>query len=125
MATWKEMSSENWTASRSLFNAGLWRSAITRSYYAVYDRATSALVSRPNPMRMPAGREGPSHAQLPDLVLKHLKVLEGTKRRELFSVISQLYYLRIQADYMPSQGISFGEAKEAHGLMIKAFKFLP
>jgi hypothetical protein len=73
---------------------------------------------------MPQDREGPSHAKLPGLLLKNLTGLSSEDRRELYSVISSLYFLRLQADYVPSAIVGEGEATNARGLMLKAIRLL-
>ena len=122
MATWKDLSTESWAASRDLFVARHWRSSTSRSYYAVFARATAALATRG--VTMPHDREGPSHAKLPSLLLNNLTALSSTQRRELHSVISRLYFLRLQADYLPSACVGKGEAMNAQSLMLKAIGLL-
>lgn len=73
---------------------------------------------------MPSGWEGPSHARLPDLLLNNLTAIPVGRRRELYSVVNRLYYLRLQADYMPSAHLREGEATSARGLMFRAIDLL-
>ena len=78
MATWAEIASSNRTAAVQLFARETWRSCVSRAYYAVYSPATDALTKVP--VTMPAGREGPHHLPLPEIVGANLTTLSQAKR---------------------------------------------
>ena len=122
MTTWESLATESCTASHELFGARRWRNAIARSYFAVYARAAAAL--KASNVAMPSGREGPSHKKLPHLLLNNLTALPMVDRQKLYSLVGTLYFLRLEADYMPSVCLSEGEARNSMGLMRNAMSLL-
>ena len=76
------------------------------------------------PVVMPAGREGPHHIPLPEIVGYNLSTLEMTHRWRLADVLRSLYNLRCLADYRPSVDIEQDEARIAVGLMRRVFDLL-
>lgn len=65
--TWEEMSLVRLRAAKALVDLGFYRDSISRSYYAAYCAATSAVIGRN--VTFAFGRRNPSHDQLPDLLL--------------------------------------------------------
>jgi uncharacterized protein (UPF0332 family) len=121
MANWKTLADENYAAAHLLVRDGRWRSALNRAYYAVYARTAGLLTAAR--IAMPAGREGPHHSVLPDLVAKRLVRL-GAKRWSASSLVRGLYGLRVIADYRPSVTVEETDARAAVGMMMRAFQVL-
>ncbi|HEX4124744.1 MAG TPA: HEPN domain-containing protein [Tepidisphaeraceae bacterium] len=122
MDTWESIANSNRTAAIRLFSHGMWRSCVSRAYYAVYAAVSNALVKVP--IAMPAGREGPNHLPLPDLIGNNLTRLSHGKRWRLSGLVRQLYDLRCLADYRPSIVVEKDEARITLGLMEQAFGLL-
>lgn len=122
MATWAELARSNRTAAIRLFAKDTWRSCICRAYYAVYSAVAHALGNVP--VAMPAGREGPHHLPLPQIIGNNLTLLPEVKRWRLSGVVKQLYDLRCLADYRPSVVVEEEEARITLGLMKQAFDLL-
>jgi uncharacterized protein (UPF0332 family) len=99
-----------------------WRSAVSRAYFAAYSAVSGCLIELG--VAMPAGREGPSHGGLPDLVANNLTILRVHDRPRLVSRLRELYRLRVLADYRPSFGMSEIEALSALDLMGDVFHWL-
>ena len=94
--TWEEMSLARLRAAKALLDLGFYRDSISRSYYAAYYAATSAVVGRN--VTFAYGRQNPSHEQLPDLILNSGSLPKFTRRK----VKTRLYFLRFtreNADY--------------------------
>ncbi|MCA9450171.1 MAG: HEPN domain-containing protein, partial [Candidatus Omnitrophica bacterium] len=61
--TWLDLARDSRQAANVMVQHGRYRSAISRSYYAVYSRVTYELIS--SGVKMPASKEGPTHSKLP------------------------------------------------------------
>lgn len=122
MDQWLDIARENWAAARDLLSSQMWRSSISRAYYAVYAAATAKLVDAG--VDMPAGREGPSHARLPQLVVDHLGGIDRADRGRLFGLIQLLYNLRLIADYRPTSDVQDGEGRNAYSAMRDSFRLM-
>lgn len=97
MATWQEIGVDNFSAARNLLNIGQYRSSISRFYYAAFRILTSELAR--SGMVFKAGRETPSHAELPGLVRQHLTQFSEERRDNIARLASLVYRLRLEADY--------------------------
>ncbi len=86
--TWEAMSLERLRAAKALLEAGFWRDSISRSHYAAYCAATSAVVGRN--ITFAFGRQNPSHDQLPDLILNTGSLPKAVRQK----VKTRLYFLR-------------------------------
>jgi hypothetical protein len=75
---------------------GLWRSSVSRSYYAVFAALTASLE---RDATFPAGRDAPAHATLPLLIRNYLSQVRVVQRRRLMSDVRELYENRVTADY--------------------------
>lgn len=96
--TWEAMSVERLRAAKALLEAGFWRDSISRSYYAAYCAATSAVIGRNAAFAF--GRQNPSHDQLPDLIL-NTGSLPKAVRQKVKTRLYFLRYIRENADYRP------------------------
>jgi uncharacterized protein (UPF0332 family) len=94
--TWPEISDDNWTAANLLSDQGHHRSSISRAYYAAYAIATEALVGMN--VQFAADRDGPSHAQLPAMILSNLG-LGWSVKYNVRRALLRLYMARVNADY--------------------------
>lgn len=65
--TWEEMSLVRLRAAKALVDLGFYRDSISRSYYAAYCAATSAVIG--GNVTFASGYKNPSHEQLPELIL--------------------------------------------------------
>jgi len=122
LATWQDLASENRAAASILFEAKNYRSSINRAYFAVYARATHALSTLS--IDMPQGREGPKHSKLRPMVEANLVAVQPDRCEALSRNIGELYYLRLRADYAPSDNVDEKDARAALGLMKKTFHML-
>jgi HEPN domain-containing protein len=119
---WISVAMASYGAAIELKNGRHWRSAVSRAYYAVYSKLSGCL--RELGVAMPAGREGPSHGSLPDLVESNLTTLRAQERPRLASRLRELYRLRVLADYWPSLNLGEAEAQSALRLMGDVFHWL-
>jgi uncharacterized protein (UPF0332 family) len=119
MADWNILASGNYRAANLLVQEQCDRSCLSRAYYAAYSRATHAL-SASGGVTFPAGREGPSHSALPDLVENHLLRL-GQHRWIVSDYLRTLYSLRLLADYWPSASVGAADSETATALMSQLF----
>ncbi len=101
MTTWREMSLDNRNAARALIRAGLFRSGISRAYYAAY----CALTSHLSPRLTFGHRDNPAHVDLSRLIMNHLDHLPEEKRQELRKAVAELWKQRVEADYIPAASI--------------------
>jgi uncharacterized protein (UPF0332 family) len=96
MATWQEIGIDNFRAGRDLFDAGYYRSSVSRFYYAAFSVLTHELSLAGADFG--ADQETPNHKALAKLIRLHLPLSER-KKSELISLIRRLYSARITADY--------------------------
>lgn len=99
MATWQEIGIDNFRAARDLYDAGRYRSATSRFYYAAFSVLTHELIQRHAEADFSGGRDTPGHAQLPRLVEIQFVHLSQERRDNLVGYIVSLYRNRIAADY--------------------------
>ncbi len=122
MTTWREMARDNRTAANELYANERWRSCASRSYYAVYDEVTHALLACK--VTMPAGQANPKHKTLPLLIGNNLTLLNTAQRWRLAGIVEKLYTFRIIADYLPLLTLEEADAMICMGLMTQAFILL-
>jgi|SRR5579862_2044028 len=96
---WLAMALEAHRAARAAEQLQLWRSSVSRYYYAAFS-ATSAVLLYSG-LIPPVDEEAWSHAQTPEMIREHYGrfVKSRDKRNRLSSDLSDLYKLRIYADY--------------------------
>lgn len=121
MDTWKDLAKENRTVTYELLDRKRYRSAVSRSYFAVYARLSEILSKQ---MVFSLGWQGPRHSALRDLILNNLYAIEPTDRKELCGQVIHLYTLRLYADYVPTIAIERDEARIAFGIMDKILRKL-
>ena len=73
---------------------------------------------------MPKALEGPSHSQLPELIVSNLPKLGIHRRVPVSQRVRGLYHLRIMADYRPSIPVEKRDATLAAGMMTEVFRRL-
>ena len=109
---WQDMARESEQAARLAEDGGCPRSAASRYYYAAYQAATALLLYQGFPP--PAGREGWSHAETPELVRDQIRTIRSrNKRYDLASRLTDLYRLRLRADYQAGQPVRASQLPEA------------
>lgn len=72
MATWQELSRDNFQAATKLLNEGHLRSSVSRAYYAAYCAVTAELVGQG--VQFAHGWNNPAHDQLPELILNTMRL---------------------------------------------------
>lgn len=120
MSDWRQVATENFSAALELVQHH-WRSALSRTYYAAYARITAGLERIG--VTFPDGQEGPSHKKLPALV-ENSFTRAGNPGWRLSVLISELYRLRIMADYRPSTNISAVAVRDAARMMQEVFRLM-
>jgi uncharacterized protein (UPF0332 family) len=120
--SWRDLAAQNRSAAHELLARRRWRACVNRAYYAVYAETTAALADAR--LAMPAGREGPHHIPLPQVVGYNLMSLANTDRWRLADLIGRLYAMRCLADYRPSVSVEQDEARISLGLMRRALSLL-
>jgi len=116
--TWLDLTRDGRKSASSLVANKFHRSAVSRSYYAVYSKVTMELCALG--IAMPAGREGPRHGKIRPLIETNLTTMTRDERLALSRIVGRLYTLRILADYSPSSTVGSLEGREAISLMNKA-----
>ncbi len=103
---WWKMSQESARAELAAEAAGCRRSSVSRYYYAAYQAATAVLLHFG--LIPPAGREGWSHAETPEMIRAHFRqtIRSAAKRNDLAIRMGKLYKMRVAADYVGSHPIS-------------------
>lgn len=97
MATWQEIGIKNFQAAQELYDGRHYRSSVSRFYYAAFSALTVEIARRG--VVFPQNRETPSHAQLPQLIVRHLTQFSETRRGNIARVTARLYRSRLDADY--------------------------
>ena len=102
--TWIEVARDAASAAKLCFRNGHFRSAVSRSYYAMYAAVTGRLVQ--SGAEPPAGRPGWSHAKTQHLAIEVLRSRLGAKAtREIRRMMAAAYSDRITADYLPGRTV--------------------
>jgi|GEM_PF-1013570 len=105
------------------------RSCLSRTYYAAYSRVTHELNAVGN-LTFPVGREGPNHpgkagsGGICRMIRTSMPGMDAAKRLWLSQLISELYTLRINADYRPSTSIDGRDARKAVSILSTVFDTL-
>ncbi|MEM6562705.1 MAG: HEPN domain-containing protein [Planctomycetota bacterium] len=119
--TWQQLAQDNRTAAFELFGRRLWRSCVSRAYFAVFCAVAGAAEARG--VQMPAKREGPSHANVDHLIQRNLG-LSAPIARDLSSLAKTLYRQRVIADYFPSRHCLRADAQNALEMLTDAFDMM-
>ncbi|HZP83600.1 MAG TPA: HEPN domain-containing protein [Chthonomonadaceae bacterium] len=126
---WREMARESAKAAQQVEAEGCLRSSASRYYYAAYQAVTAVLLYRK--LTPPDTEEAWSHAVTPQLLEEHFEPLIRSKdrRQNLAYRLSELYKLRILADYRGSKRIDekqMNAARRDAGYIVKvAERILP
>ncbi|MEM6560708.1 MAG: hypothetical protein AAF656_03835 [Planctomycetota bacterium] len=118
--TWTQVSRDSQSAAIEALDRRRWRTSVSRSYFAVYAAVTAVAVDRR--VEFASDREGPEHRQLVGIVLRNLGL--GDNAGDVVGLATQLYQLRLRADYRPSSVIGAAEAQSAVSMMRKAANLL-
>lgn len=110
---WQTVGHDHLAAAQSCRRAGHFRSSVSRSYYAAYAFLSAALIKK-DTVSFQISRDGPTHAQLPNLIRDHLNQEFGSASLKLIRQnITALYNLRVLADYYPQKTVGEDYAIEA------------
>lgn len=123
MATWQEIGRSNFEAAVSLYDAGHYRSAASRFYYAAFSLVTGELVQRGASGDFTGGRGTPGHAQLSGLVGMHFTQFSQVRLDNFTRLLRGLYAARIAADYS-LQRVDRQSARDAYTAAKKIFDYL-
>jgi len=123
VATWEDVGVNSFRAAVELFDAGgsRYRSAVSRFYYAAFALLTHELSRRGAPFH--AGRETPSHAELPRLIEAHLNQFSEQRRANLARTVAELYRDRLAADYSRER-VDKAAARDAYRRATNVFTYL-
>jgi len=119
MVTWRDIAAENETAAKQLNRAGLYRSAVSRAYYAAY----AAVVGRLSAAGAVSERN-PSHRALPVMVEGNISGLRDWQRRNLKAITRRLYNARLEADYRGDVVVGVEMARQSLMDLGNAFSLL-
>lgn len=123
MPSWSDLGSECLRSARILRERGCARSTLSRAYYSVYADVSRALASAG--VNMAAGRAGPAHSRVVNLVVTHLKAwLSAPDLGRLSFLLTELYRLRLIADYVPAIDATDWDARHSIGYLVEARGFL-
>lgn len=106
MASWTEMANESLRAAKSLKDASLYRSSVSRTYYFAYAAAVQAVVDSGHATDY-GDRPNPTHLQLQQMIRRNLnakRFAESTRRR-LSRDLRDLFRSRAAADYDPKSTV--------------------
>ena len=110
---WREMARESQTAAIVLEHEQLLRPSASRFYYAAFQISTAVLLYLK--LTPPLGEEGWSHASTPEILRDLLEpVLKSMDdRRKLARQLSELYKVRIEADYIGESTVDAKKSQES------------
>jgi uncharacterized protein (UPF0332 family) len=117
---WLDLARDARKSANGLVAQSLFRSAVSRAYYAAYSKITHELAVIAA-LPMPPAREGPSHKRIRPIIESSMPNMNQAKRIKLSELIGRLYTLRIDADYKPSIEVDDTEAREAVSIMKTIF----
>lgn len=104
---WLFVAERSLRAARRLHEAGYHDDSASRSYYCAYQAATAMLhqIGEVPPTDGGLARESWSHKATPRMIQDNLKqaVRHRDQRTELRKIVSELYRVRIEADYIASR----------------------
>lgn len=118
---WLDLAKDARNAANILMQQDLFRSCVSRAYYAAYSKVTHELVFV-GQLSVPADRLGPSHARLRPIIETSMPNMRQDKREKLSELVGRLYTLRIDADYKPTLEVESPEAREALSIMKTIFE---
>lgn len=99
------------------------RGSLSRAYYSAYSELSRTLLAMN--VQMPQGREGPAHAKVLSLTSHHLsRHLSMPQIGRLCFLLTELYRLRIMADYFPRFDISDWDARYGIGYLTETLGLL-
>lgn len=111
---WSQLANESRTAAVELYQRARYRSATSRFYYAAYSAVHDALLT--GGVTAPArGNWGHSELRF-RLVPNELHGVDPLDRNELAAKLTQLFFLRVVADYFPTSIFGVEDVKTAHAL---------
>ena len=97
MATWQEIGQDNSRAGREMFEAGRYRSSVSRFYYAAFSVLTYELLQT---SFLPKDeRETPDHSHMAEWLKTYLTKYTLRQRIDMAAAIRRLYENRLAADY--------------------------
>ena len=117
----QKSSKDNLACAQSLFERGdesVWRSSVSRSYYAAYCAAASKICVPGQAFRH--GWNNPPHEDLPNM-LSHATGLNGAAKRAACRGLRILREARIDADYRPGRTI---DKRDAYVALKEAIRVL-
>jgi uncharacterized protein (UPF0332 family) len=96
---WFAMAQESAQAAQIAEDAGLYRSTVSRYYYAAYQAVTAVLLYLGT--QPPVEREAWSHEATPEMLRDHLPRVVPSRdtRKDLARRLAELYRGRVMADY--------------------------
>jgi len=109
---WWQMAQGSFVAAQTLERTGEARSSASRAYYAAYQAATALLLyAKQSP---PEGREAWSHEATPGLLGSMPRtLLTPTRQRDMGNRLSDLYDLRLIADYRGEEDVETAALRAA------------
>jgi uncharacterized protein (UPF0332 family) len=118
---WREMARESSQAAHTAENESLWRSSISRYYYAAFQAVSAVLHYRG--LIPPTGEEAWGHTTTPEMLAEHFTpyIRSREARKRLGRQLEELYKLRIMADYRGSEKLDdrIGEARKYSDRLVK------
>ena len=111
VAGWWEVAERTRDTAQLAYNAGDWRSAVSRAYYAAYQAATGVCIAHEDETQFPPGWNNPAHDQLPEL-LRNNGDLSLPVRRQVTQRLVALRVSRESADYRPGRTVDKSIALE-------------
>lgn len=120
-ADWLEHHRSLRQSAKLLRDAGDFRGATNRVYYALY-----ALVTARSDRQAPYNAEGwqnPEHAQIPGMV-SQIRGLSAAEKEIVRQTVRSLFKQRVRADYWPWDVITKKDAQEAFEAAFTAFGLL-
>ena len=124
--TWLDLARDARKAASRLVTEEIFRSCISRAYYAAYSKVAHELVVTGG-LTMAKDREGPNHpgelgrGGIRRLIETSMPNMRQDRRIKLSEWIGRLYTLRIDADYKPSVVVGSRDAREAISIMNDVF----
>ena len=118
MATWRDIATENENAAKQL-HRGLYRSAVSRAYYAAYAAVVGRLVASGA-----VSDHNPSHKDLPVMVEGNVPGLSDWQRRDLKAITRRMYDARLGADYRATMEVGARTAFQTLSDLARALRLL-
>jgi len=122
---WLKVARDARNAANEMLTHELFRSCVSRAYYAAYSKVTHELVFTAQ-LTMPEDREGPHHTgrrgAIRPMIETSMPNMQQEKRVKLSELIGRLYAMRVAADYRPSVEVESRDAREAVTIMKTVFE---